>query len=409
MEITREKSGDRLVLWLKGRLDANWSNHVANALASAVRDGEHRVHLEMSAVGYVSSAGLRVLLSSFKQLKSINGFLGVSRPSPEVRSVLELAGLEMLIAPDVATAAPRASVGRAHASAGATWEIFNDAATDASASEGFRLSVCGDPAAIRSGATGSEAPHQVFGPGRLAIGIGALGVTAADCGPRYGEFLAVAGIAAFQPCDGSSRPDFVVSHGALRPEGHLLLGLTGEGNFPTLARFEAKRERRTIPLAELAATALELSGAPVAVFAALTETAGLVGASLRQSPAPAASAGARFEYPQIRDWLSFTPERAFRDSTSLLVGVVARPGSAFEPLLRPLGSAALRAHVHAVAFPYRPLRKGAIDLVTSTQELFESQSLQAVLHLLADPREFSGAGDSEFFRGAVWIAPVFSA
>ncbi len=52
------------------------------------------------------------------------------------------------------------------------------------------------------------------------------------------------------------------------------------------------------------------------------------------------------------------------------------------------------------------MQKGRIDLKTSVAGLFESFNLQAVLHLLADPREFIGAGESEFLRGAVWIAPV---
>ena len=138
----------------------------------------------------------------------------------------------------------------------------------------------------------------------------------------------------------------------------------------------------------------------------MTETSGLVGATLQKSPAPAGTREARFGFPQIRDWLSFTSERAYRDSTSLIVGVVARPGTALDPLLRPLGSPLLLAHVHAAAFPYRPLRKGRIELAPAVADLFEGQALQGMLHLLADSREFNGAGDSEFFRGALWIAPA---
>lgn len=405
MEITREKSGDLLVLRLRGRLDANWSGHVQNALAGVVRDGEHRVHLEMSAVGYVSSAGLRVLLAAYKQLKAIHGFLGVTRPSPEVRAVLELAGLEMLIVAEDTALPPGAQPGAPLASAGASWETYQLPPLGGS----FRLMPCGDPGALRQGSSETESVRQVFGAGRIALGVGALGATITDCAPRFGEFIAVDGVAAFQPSDGSSRPDFVVSEGALRPEGHLLCGLTGEGRFPLLARFEANRDKRMIPLAEVARTALSLAGTPVAVFVGLTETAGLVGAALRQSPATPAAAGARFGFPQVRDWLSFTTERAYRDSTSLLVGVVARPDTSFAPFLRPLGSPDLHAHVHAAAFPYRPLRKGPIELQKSVADLFESQGLQSVLHLLADRREFNGAGDSEFYRGAVWVAPVLSA
>ncbi|HWA87914.1 MAG TPA: STAS domain-containing protein [Opitutus sp.] len=416
MEITRQKSGDILTIKLVGRLDANWCNHVQNALAAAVRDGEHRLHLDLAGVAYISSAGLRVLLSVYKQLRAINGIFGVVQASPEARSVLELAGLEMLITSAAAAGAATGEQGAAHASASARYELFRSEPAG-----GVRVAGIGDAMALRGSGAGlspasdegqagrlryaDAAKSAKFGADAFALGVGALGANYADGASRFGEFLAVAGVAAFQPSDGSSRPDFVVSQGALVPEGHLLVGLSGAGNFSLLARFEATAEARTVGLTELAQTALALSGADAAAIVGVTETSCLVGASLRQSPA--AGGGARFTFPQIRDWLSFTSERAFRDSTSLLVGVVAKPGTALDPLLRPLGrDSGIVAHVHAASFPYRPLRKGRIEMKTAVNELFDGQALQAVLHLLADPREFNGAGQGEFFRGALWIASV---
>jgi hypothetical protein len=38
--------------------------------------------------------------------------------------------------------------------------------------------------------------------------------------------------------------------------------------------------------------------------------------------------------------------------------------------------------------------------------LFEGGGLQGVLHLLRDDREIAGAGESEFLRGACWVAPI---
>src|SRR6476660_3787275 len=102
MEISRQTSGDLIILHLAGRLDANWCNHVEAALSAAVREGEHRLHLDMSAVNYISSAGIRVLLACYKQLRAINGLFGVIRPSEAVRSVLELSGLQMLITSEIA-------------------------------------------------------------------------------------------------------------------------------------------------------------------------------------------------------------------------------------------------------------------------------------------------------------------
>ena len=106
MDIQRDKRGAQLVLVLRGRLDASWAGHVAEALAAAVRDGEHHLRAEMSAVGYVSSAGLRTLLTAHRQARSIGGSFGVLAPSGAVREVLELAGLEQLIADAPPVAAP---------------------------------------------------------------------------------------------------------------------------------------------------------------------------------------------------------------------------------------------------------------------------------------------------------------
>jgi anti-anti-sigma factor len=418
MEISRHKSRDLLILRLNGRLDASWCPHVQDSLAAAVREGEHRLHLDMSAVGYLSSAGIRVLLTFYKQLRAIGGLFSVVNPSAVVRSVLDLSGLGVLIASE-AVAPGSAGEGSSEdtelqSTESAAWKVFASTAPVAA----MRVMMVGDASVLAGGGSLPAPAGRAFGEGIVALGVGALGVTDEDHSSRAGEFLAVAGVAAFQPADASSRPDFMVTEGALAPQGRLPLGLIAEGGFAKLVRFDANAEARMVGMTELAQTALELSGGNAAVVVGITETAGLVGASLRQSLAvpPMAGAtvagngnalGARFAFPQIRDRLSFTSERAFRDSTSLFVGVVARPGSALDPLLRPMAPGCdLVGHFHAASFPYRPLRKGRIELKASVTELFEGLPPQSVLHLLCDPRGFNGAGESEFFRGALWIAPV---
>ncbi len=401
MEISRQSSGDLVILRLAGRLDANWCNHVESALSAAVREGEHRLHLDMSAVSYISSAGIRVLLTCHKQLRAINGLFGVIRPSESVRSVLELSGLQMLITSEVAASAPPDDTGKKLASPSAVYELFTLGVG------GMKIEAVGDAAPLTRGSS-TQPVTQRFDSNTVALGIGALGGNFAESASRCGELLAVAGVAAFQPADGSSRPDFMLSEGALVPEGHLVLGLSAKGSFTSLLRFEANDEDRRIGLTELMQTALEASGANAAVVVAVTETAGLVGATLRQSPTSnAAPNDERFGFPQIREWLSFTSERSFRDTNSLMVGVIAKPGTAFDALLRPLASGpGLLGHLHAAVFPYRPLRKGRIDLKPAVTSLFDGQSLQNVLHLICDPRGFTGAGESELYRGAVWIAPL---
>ncbi len=400
MEITREKSDKSMIIRLAGRLDAGWCGTVEQALTLAVKEGEHHIRLDLAQVDYISSAGLRVVLTVYKQLLAIKGSFGIVNPSPSARSVISMAGMEALIASiaEPTEAAELPVRNRTLSSPHAGYELFP------LAGEGVRIEALGSDALLHGGFTETNSrPAIRFDGQTMAIGIGALGATPDDCAPRFGEFLATGGIAVFQPADGSVRPDFMVSEGTLVPEGHLLLGLVGRGDFSVLTRFQTKGDARTVGLSEIAIAALEIADAPAAFVVAITETAGLVGATLQQSPAFASENN--FAFPKIRDWLSYTSERAFRDSTSLVVGVVAREGSPLQALLRPLAPGLL-GHFHAASFPYRPLQKGLIELKSSLAELFDGPTAQGVLHLLQDSREFTGAGESEFLRGALWIAPV---
>jgi anti-anti-sigma factor len=400
MEISREKSSESLVIRLAGRLDASWCDLVEQNLTQAVREGEHVIQLDMERVDYISSAGLRVILSVYKQLTAIKGSFSILKPSSMVLSVLSMVSMDSLIksTAESAAAPEPANASRTFSSPRAAYELFS------LPGKGVRVETIGDESLLHGGFNAATSRNAIgFGPDTVAVGIGALGANAADCAPRFGEFLAAGGAAVFQPADGSVRPDFLIHEGTLMPEGHLLLGLVGRGDFSTLARFHTSNDARTVGLGEIASTALEIAGTEAAFVVALTETSGLVGATLQKSPISATTNN--FGFPQIRDWLSFTSERAFRDSTSLVVGIVAREGSPMQSLLRPVAPG-LQGHFHAACFTYRPLQKGFIELKPTLTMLFEGRAAQGVIHLLNDSREFTGAGESEFLRGAIWIAPV---
>jgi hypothetical protein len=165
-----------------------------------------------------------------------------------------------------------------------------------------------------------------------------------------------------------------------------------------------------VALTHLLESCLDLADAQQIGMVAIAESAGLIGAALRRSPAVVGSEPGVFEFPRIRDWLSFTADRAYTKSVVLLAGIAVRgaPG-ALAPVIRPLANTSgllISGHFHAAAFSYRPLQKGQIDLKASIKTLFESQVLEGVLHLLHDDRAVSAAGQSELVRGACWIAPI---
>jgi anti-anti-sigma factor len=410
MEITRHQSGDALELRISGRLDAYWADHLANELKETVRGGSDRLRLDLSGVDFLSSAGLRVLLVHYRQLLGLHGSLVVVNPSEPVRQVLELAGFEdLLVAPQAGaqTSPTLAEAGPAAADHAAfRMETFALAGR-----ESLSCRVVGRPDLLtESSFTPDQCRKMAFPASHLALGLGAFGSGFEDSRHRFGEFLAVGGSVAYLPTDGTNVPDYMSASGAFVPEVQMLYGLDCVGRFSQLARFEAKPEAGAAGLSALAAAALDLSGAGAAGIVMVAESAGLVGAALRRSPALGYPAGSPFRFPEVRQWLSFTPERAYARSLALVVGVVARcADDRLGPLLRPLGNGArLEGHLHAAVFSYRPLQRGEIDLETTVAALFQGESLQGVLHLLHDDRPIAGAGESEFVRGACWLSPITS-
>jgi len=158
----------------------------------------------------------------------------------------------------------------------------------------------------------------------------------------------------------------------------------------------------------LAFACLDVVGADAVGVVIVAETAGLVGASLRQSPAQPLERGDFFTHPAVRQRLSFTAERAFTQSVSLSAGIVARRSASVDGgQMRPLGVNG-QGHLHAAAFKFRPIQKGFIELSHTIARLFEPDQLMGVMHLLSDDRGSAGAGESEFVRGACWIAKARS-
>lgn len=428
MEITRTAAADHTELKLKGRLDAIWSDHVGRALADCVRAGEHALALDLAEVDYISSAGIRILVIYARQLKAIHGRLAVINASSNVRTVLQLAGLSafLQVGSGPAAGASADPTGAGSAGAGVTgadqtlglftlgqpgtraerYELDPQAALQLACLGDAApwLSGCGSPAAC----TGVEFPVPALG-----LGLGVLGTDPVSGGDRLGEFLAAGGAAVCQPADGSQKPDYLLLQAALLPTVQVAYGLVARGGFRHLLRFDKGPEQTSVPLSGVLRACLEAAASDAIGVVMIAETAALIGAALQKPPAGAPGEPARsiFAFPDVRDWLNFTAEPAFANTTSLIVGVAATAtGAARLPLLKPLvASGELHGHLHAAAFPYRPLRKGRVELAATVELLFESEQVLGLLHLVHDWRPAQGAGESRLLRGVCWCAPIETA
>jgi len=405
MEIVTQQLGDALEVKVKGRLDNYWTEHLRRNLEEVIREGAHGILLNLAEISFLSSAGVGLLVKFHTQLKGIGGSFVITHPSDRVKQVLDLCRLSpILLAQKVPVVLPlHKTEVRCFSTADASFEVIECAPNQSLICERI-----GDPGLLKGCRFSPEDCRTVtYPPATFGLGLGAFGEGFEDAQTRFGEFLAVGGSAAYLPTDGSNVPDFMVSSGELVPEMNVLYGLRCEGGFTHLIRFDTADTEGPISLSGLVRTALEISGAPLIGIVMVSESAGLVGAALRRSPASAAGVhDAPFKYPDVRSWLSFSTERLYSRSLALISGMGASSECApLTPMLRPLGAKALPiGHFHAAAFSYRPLKKGNIDLNATVTTLFETETLQGVLHLLSDTREAAGPQQSEFVRGACWIS-----
>lgn len=414
MDIKTNIMGDRAEIQVNGHLDAYWAPHLVAALNDTVRQGSHEISLDLSQVDFMSSAGIGVLLACHKQLQAIRGTLVISRASDQVRKLIKLSGLEDMLlsatkpelegAGEVSPPPPVSERGERFERPEGTFELFT-------LSQGAKLKagVIGDPALLRGCRFQKQnCSMHAFEESTFAVGVGTLGDRYEDCEGRFGEFLAAAGAVAYFPTDGTNVPDYFVPAGSSVANVQVCYAAIFQGPFRKMARFESNKDVRSVTLSQLAQAGLELVGAERLGMVMVAETTGLVGAALRKPPTKPVSDRAPFEFPEVRSWLTFTAERAYAHSLTLVVGLVTRgdPGP-LGLMLRPIGPERdLAGHFHAAAFNYRHLQKGEIDLKDTVRSLFDNDSLQGVLHLLSDTRPMEGVGESEFVRGAIWIGPI---
>ena len=93
MELTTEKNGAELTVRLSGELNTLTAPELS-ALLDKELGGVQTLTLDFTACDYVSSAGLRVLLGTFKQMKAAGGDMRLANVGENFMDVLQNTGLD---------------------------------------------------------------------------------------------------------------------------------------------------------------------------------------------------------------------------------------------------------------------------------------------------------------------------
>jgi anti-sigma B factor antagonist len=95
MEVSVAEKGDVTVVTVKGRIDSSNAKEFDTPLMDVVQKGKTKIVLDMGGVEYMSSIGLRTIISGMKSLKEKGGTLKLANLTNNVRGMLLVMGTEL--------------------------------------------------------------------------------------------------------------------------------------------------------------------------------------------------------------------------------------------------------------------------------------------------------------------------
>jgi anti-sigma B factor antagonist len=90
MNISKKQDGNNLTINLEGRLDTTTAPQLEEELKTSL-DGVSDLFFDLESLDYISSAGLRVLLSAQK-IMNRQGTMVIKNVKPEIMEIFEVTG-----------------------------------------------------------------------------------------------------------------------------------------------------------------------------------------------------------------------------------------------------------------------------------------------------------------------------
>jgi anti-anti-sigma factor len=92
MQVTIQSENNATIAAVEGRMDAVTAPELESQLSTIIDEGQTSVILDLSGLEYISSAGLRVILTTAKKLKTAQGKLVLCNLQETVKQIFEISG-----------------------------------------------------------------------------------------------------------------------------------------------------------------------------------------------------------------------------------------------------------------------------------------------------------------------------
>ncbi len=97
MEITQKEDNGIVFITIKGRLDADSSVEAEKIVKDVLKGQTNRLLFNLGALEYLSSAGLRIILSASKEMGRKEGKIVLCSLNEFVKEIFEVSGFQSLI------------------------------------------------------------------------------------------------------------------------------------------------------------------------------------------------------------------------------------------------------------------------------------------------------------------------
>ena len=96
VEVTLPRE-DVALLTVEGYLDVDTATEFQHHLANQLHHGRRHFLLDMSAVPFMDSSGMNIILRVYQEARDLPGSVHIISPAPAVRRILDLTGVSITV------------------------------------------------------------------------------------------------------------------------------------------------------------------------------------------------------------------------------------------------------------------------------------------------------------------------
>jgi len=412
MKLTTKIENNLLIIALNGRLDATNAEETLQKIKNEIDRGYNQLTLDLSKMDYLSSAGIRVLITVLKKIKSLNGEMKLIALQDYPKTVLKISGFLKIfdIYEDKSDALQSfQSHTNEKQSSAAVEQINRENLTfriQAANPQPASLTVLGNyHTFLQAECEPSNLITHPISAIRHSLGMGAIGEEKTTSLDHIGEMMLVNGTAVWMEPEDKNIPDYLAPvDGENKIDLHTPYHIILDDHFNDIFRVEANDLDQGISLIEIYTELLSLAAQRKPHFKGIisclirADLHSVYGVALKRSPQKANQSSDKstdiLSRENIRSWLQYNIDPAFEDTSVLITGVGLDrkhdfPAEQTATIFKQ-DKDSIAIHNHGAIFDFIPEERNTFDLNGEIQKVLKNAELKGMQHLLENTRVKKG-------------------